>query len=240
MRKNGLHFQIPLNSTVDREMPFTPVHMGPGLLVKAVLQGSFSLMVFGWAQVVMDIQPLVVILTGEGHLHGFSHTYLGATLLGMAAAATGKYLSELGLGILGIPGYEQVNIGWRIVFLSAFIGTYSHVAIDSIMHGDMAPYYPISAKNHLLGVTTVEMLHKLCFYSGVLGAVLYFAVSKFINISIRRKRTHESCAFLNRSDEALVATAPTMSSQFMLLVGGVFNITFFVFHAFFWRLFDWN
>lgn len=29
-------------------MPFTPFHMGPGLLVKALLQGSFSLMVFGW------------------------------------------------------------------------------------------------------------------------------------------------------------------------------------------------
>ena len=28
-------------------MPFTPLHMGPGLLVKALLQGSFSLMVFG-------------------------------------------------------------------------------------------------------------------------------------------------------------------------------------------------
>ena len=41
-------------------MPFTPLHMGPGIAVKAVLQGSFSLMVFGWAQIVMDIQPLVV------------------------------------------------------------------------------------------------------------------------------------------------------------------------------------
>lgn len=32
-------------------MPFTPFHMGPGLLVKALLQGSFSLMVFGWTQI---------------------------------------------------------------------------------------------------------------------------------------------------------------------------------------------
>jgi len=54
-------------------------------------------MVFGWAQIVMDIQPLVVILTGEGHLHGFSHTYVGAALLAVVAAVTGKYLSEIGL-----------------------------------------------------------------------------------------------------------------------------------------------
>lgn len=41
--------------------------MGPGLLIKALLQGSFSLLVFGWAQIVMDLQPLLVLLTGEGH-----------------------------------------------------------------------------------------------------------------------------------------------------------------------------
>jgi hypothetical protein len=42
--------------------------MGPGIFIKALLQGAFSLMVFGWAQIVMDIQPLVVMLTSEGHL----------------------------------------------------------------------------------------------------------------------------------------------------------------------------
>ena len=41
-------------------MPFTPFHMGPGILIKSLLQGAFSLMVFGWAQIVMDIQPLFV------------------------------------------------------------------------------------------------------------------------------------------------------------------------------------
>jgi len=46
-------------------MPFTPFHLGPGIAIKAVMQGSFSLMVFGWAQIVMDVQPLVVMITGQ-------------------------------------------------------------------------------------------------------------------------------------------------------------------------------
>ncbi len=50
-------------------MPFTPFHMGPAIFIKALLQGSFSLMVFGWSQIIMDIQPLVVLLTQEGRLH---------------------------------------------------------------------------------------------------------------------------------------------------------------------------
>jgi hypothetical protein len=42
-------------------MPFTPFHMGPGLLMKVGLQGSFSLMVFGWTQVLIDLQPGAVL-----------------------------------------------------------------------------------------------------------------------------------------------------------------------------------
>ena len=43
-------------------MPFTPLHMGPGIFIQALLQGGFSLMAFGWTQIVMDIQPLLVII----------------------------------------------------------------------------------------------------------------------------------------------------------------------------------
>jgi hypothetical protein len=31
--------------------------MGSGILFKALLQTSFSLMVFGWTQIVRDVQP---------------------------------------------------------------------------------------------------------------------------------------------------------------------------------------
>ena len=83
-------------------MPFTPIHMGPGILLKGILQGSFSLMIFGWTQIVMDIQPLFVLISGEGHLHGFSHTYVGATLLAILSGLTGKYLSQIGLWVLKV------------------------------------------------------------------------------------------------------------------------------------------
>ena len=158
------------------KVPFTPFHMGPGILVKAILQGSFSLMVFGWAQIVMDIQPLFVLLTGEGHLHGFSHTYIGATLLAIFAAVTGKYLSQLGLWILQLRPSIYVGIPWWIAFLSAFIGCFSHVFIDSIMHSDLAPFSPLSSGNPFLGWLSVAALHKACVYSSLVGAAIYYSV----------------------------------------------------------------
>jgi len=164
-------------STYREFMPFTPFHMGPGIIVKALLQGSFSLMVFGWAQIVMDIQPLIVMLAGEGHLHGFTHTYIGTILLAIFSALSGKYLSEIGLFVLGLNSQWQVKIAWWVSFLSAFIGTFSHVFLDSIMHFDVEPFFPFTTNNVFLGLISVQTLHKVCVYSALIGGVLFFALN---------------------------------------------------------------
>ena len=158
-------------------MPFTPLHMGPGLLLKAALQGSFSLMVFGWAQILIDIQPLLVMLSGHGALHGFSHTYLGATPIALLAAWSGKYAGEFGLRVLRMPAY--CPIGLRTALVSAFIGTYSHVAIDGIMHADMAPLAPFADERLLYGIVGVGTLHAFCLASAVLGAAGFFLVRRW-------------------------------------------------------------
>lgn len=36
-------------------------------------------MMFGWTQIIMDLQPLIVVMTGIGCLQDFTHTYIGAT-----------------------------------------------------------------------------------------------------------------------------------------------------------------
>ena len=163
-------------------MPFTPIHMGPGILIKSILQGSFSLMVFGWTQIVMDIQPLIVLISGEGHLHGFTHTYVGTILIAIFAALTGKYLSEFGLKILRISKSENsISIVWWVVFLSAFIGSFSHVLLDSIMHSDVEPFFPFILDNQFLGLISVSMLHKVCLYSGLVGAAIYYGVNWRLN-----------------------------------------------------------
>jgi len=128
-------------------MPVTPFHMGPGVVIKAVGGRYFSLMVFGFSQVAMDVEPLVRMIRGDAVLHGFTHTYLGATLIGLVSAVAG-----------------------------AFVGTYSHVFLDSIMHSDLQPLAPLSEVNGLLHVISVGALHLLCVLCGVCGALLMFAM----------------------------------------------------------------
>lgn len=158
-------------------MPFTPFHMGPGLVVKAILRRRFSLMVFGWSQVAIDLQPLVAIVTGRGELHGFSHTAIGATLIGLACGMTGKPLGELGLCILGLRRYAAIT--WQVSFVSAFIGTYSHVLIDSIMHADITPLAPLALSNPLHGLISIEALHIWCVASAIVGSAAFLLIERF-------------------------------------------------------------
>lgn len=158
-------------------MPFTPLHMGPGIIIKLLLRGSFSLMVFCWAQIVMDIQPLLVIISGEGHLHGFSHTFLGASLLAIVAALSGKYLSELGLRLLRISPGKGITITWPVTVVSAFIGTFSHVVLDAVMHSDVQPFFPGSLSNPFLGLLSVQTLNELCIYTALGGGILFFGIN---------------------------------------------------------------
>ncbi len=161
-------------------MPFTPLHMGPGLVIKACLQSTFSLMVFGWAQILIDIQPLVVLLTGKGALHGLSHTYFGATAVAVIAALSGKYLGELGLRILRMPQFNPIR--WGVAFGSAFIGTWSHVLIDNIMHADLMPFAPFSEHRGIYAVIGADTLHVVCLASAAVGG------AAFALIESRRRR----------------------------------------------------
>ena len=158
-------------------MPFTPFHMGPGMLIKSLLHGSFSLMIFGWSQILMDLQPLFAMITNEDKLHGFSHTFLGASFIAIIAVLTGKHLSEFGLRITGYSNRNKpIKIIWFVAFFSAFIGTYSHVVLDAIMHSDVDPYYPFNMTNNFLSILPVQLLHEFCIYSGVIGGGIFYFI----------------------------------------------------------------
>jgi len=152
--------------------------------VKALSGRHFSLMVFGFSQVAIDIEPLVRIIRGDAVLHGFTHTYLGATLIAIISAVIGRPICRF-LWNHWTPDprspllnwlHGQEVVSWPAAITGAFVGTYSHVVLDSIMHFDMQPLAPLSAANGLLHTISVGALHLLCVLSGVLGASLLFAV----------------------------------------------------------------
>jgi hypothetical protein len=102
--------------------------MGPGIALKAALGGSFSLMVFGFTQVAMDVQPLVHLLRGDGVIHGISHSYLGAAIIGAFSALLGRPICQVLLN-LWKPDPADVMMTWlrghpRITWRAAVTGAF--------------------------------------------------------------------------------------------------------------------
>lgn len=146
--------------------------MGAGIAVKAAIQSRFSLLIFGWAQVLIDLQPLLVIITGKGVYHGLSHSYFGATWLALAAAVSGKYLFEFAFRLIRQPQF--LPISWPVAWLSGFVGAYSHVLIDSITHRDVKPFAPFSQINNLPGRVSDSAMEIFLVFCGLAGCVVLF------------------------------------------------------------------
>ncbi len=162
-------------------MPFTPFHMGPGLALKAVAGERFSLLAFGVAQVAMDLEPLVGILSGADVLHGTSHTYLAAIPIGLVAAAITPILCRPLLRAWNqfLRNYRLARLAGADTFakpalvFGALAGTLSHVALDSLMHHDIRPLAPFSTANGLLGAVSLNTLHFACVAAGLAGFVIW-------------------------------------------------------------------
>lgn len=160
--------------------------MGPALVIKAAGSRHFSVLVFGIAQVAMDIEPLVGIVRGWSVLHGWSHTVIGATLIGLAVFLLAPPLCEWILKHwnreLEYHGLQWLRspapITRAAAASGAFVGTYSHVLLDSIMHADMLPLRPWSDGNALLRLLSIDALYLACFVAGVVGVLLWLALAR--------------------------------------------------------------
>ena len=157
-------------------MPFTPFHMGAALVIKPVARRCFSVFAFGAAQIVMDIEPLIGMLRGAGDLHGWTHTVLGALLLApvavlltfvlypIIAAWWSRHMQVHQWTWLGMP----LPLRRSAVWISAYVGTLSHVALDALMHADMRPLAPFSSANPLLWLVEHDSVYR---YLAIVGAV---------------------------------------------------------------------
>jgi hypothetical protein len=155
-----------------------------------VAGGSFSLTVFGFAQIAMDVEPLLHMLRGEGIRHGLSHTFLGATLIAVFSVLVGRPLCQLLLNSWRPDPADRFQtwlrgpgrITWLAAVGAAFLGTYSHVLLDSMIHGDVRPFAPFAECNPLQGLVPFGAMHLLCVGTALLGllglAVVYVVESR--------------------------------------------------------------
>lgn len=161
-------------------MPFTPFHLGPGLLVKAVAPRYFSFTAFAASQVVIDFETLYHLVRHEWPVHRVMHTVLGGTAggleSGLAVAATAPLVLRLAsvrvaalTESLRSKILSEVSLGGTLA--GGVIGGASHAMLDSVMHSDVRPFWPFS-DGTLLGIIGTGTLHLGCVVAGVVGLAL--------------------------------------------------------------------
>jgi len=154
-------------------MPLTPFHFGPSATVAIPLYNKIDVFVFVLANVVIDIEPLIV-MTNKLHypLHGYAHTLIGAIILGSVWGIIAW--------IFRAPIKTIVQDVFRFPFkpskgkmiLSGILGACFHVLLDSPLYSDIKPFYP-STYNPMFGLIGHSLMYILCAIFFVPAIVLY-------------------------------------------------------------------
>lgn len=165
-------------------MPFTPFHMGAALIVKPGLNRHFSLITFGIAQIAMDIEPGIGMLTGAEVLHGPSHTFFASLVIAVLVMLVAPIICNF-LVRRWNKEVTHYRMPWLVeaapvsrvaVVVGAFFGAFSHVLLDSLMHYDIRPFSPLSDANPFFGLMTHDGVYQFCAIAGVLGGVAWLAI----------------------------------------------------------------
>lgn len=153
-------------------MPITPFHFGPGAAIHALAPRQVSFLAFVAANVLIDVEPFYFIATRQYPLHRFFHTYVGASLVvvGTVVLFVAARRFAVRFWLPNVFGWQELGV--RPVALGALAGACSHVVLDSLMHGDMAPLAPFSNANPLLQAVSLSTLHWSCVAAGVAAAVV--------------------------------------------------------------------
>ena len=154
-------------------MPFTPFHLGPGLLFGLLLIRYIDFPTFIIANVIIDIESFIVLsLNLDYPLHGFFHSFMGGTIAAFLLTAGMRALRESLNPLTNFLKVEQEH-STRSILTASLFGIYLHIILDSLLYSDIKPFYPFDF-NPFLDTTRIGLgVYGNCFLSFVLGVILY-------------------------------------------------------------------
>ena len=162
-------------------MPFTPYHFGPAAIIGLPLKKFIDTPVFVLANVVVDFEPLAVMVFNLDYpLHGYFHTYLFGGLIGLvwglAAYLLLRPIFRPVMKIFQLP-YQPTLL---TMMLSGLFGVWLHVFTDSFMYQEMNPFWPVK-DNPFHAAVSYQTVFLICEISLIAAIVIYpaYAVAKW-------------------------------------------------------------
>ena len=158
-------------------MPFTPFHLGPALFFAIPLRKYIHAPTFILANVLLDIEPLLVLVLGLNYpLHGYLHTFAAAVVVGVVLGFV-MFVLERSMH----PLFKTLLLEPEATFkktnfiIAGVLGTMLHVLFDSPLYSDIKPFYPLNINPSYGSLSSLE-IYLLSFSLGALGTVFYLTL----------------------------------------------------------------
>jgi membrane-bound metal-dependent hydrolase YbcI (DUF457 family) len=156
-------------------MPFTPYHFGPNALIGLSLNKYIDLPVFVLTNVVVDLEVLAVMLFNLNYpLHGLCHTFLVGIVVGIICGLIAYPFRNLLQSLMNLFQLSYQTSVTKMA-VSGVLSVWLHVALDSIVHWDVQPFWPI-AGNPLFKSVSTSTIFTICEISGITAAVIFPAL----------------------------------------------------------------
>jgi membrane-bound metal-dependent hydrolase YbcI (DUF457 family) len=138
--------------------------------------------------IILDVEPLAVMVFGlDTPLHGYLHTFLLATVVGLLLGFV-MFSLEKPMQPLYRKIQLETNRSLKIpsFLLAGVFGTALHVVFDALLYSEMAPFFPLTI-NPLLNLhTSMPEVYSVCVWLGIFGIAYYGAL---IAYSLYKKST---------------------------------------------------
>ncbi len=165
-------------------MPFTPFHLGPGLLISLIFLSFIDIPTFLIASVIIDVEPFLVLIFHLNYpLHGFFHSFLGgfivAVLLSMVMSKIRRYFTPL----LTFFKIEQ-SISFKKILFSSICAIFLHILLDSPIYLDIRPFFPFEFNPFYRSTFMPGLIEYLicvwCFVGAILVYIIKLIQYKFL------------------------------------------------------------
>jgi len=161
-------------------MPFSPAHLGTGLLLQTLKPRVFNLWALLAGSVAMDFENVLLVIINNAKdcpkcfHHGFFHSILGGIVGSLV-------LSFLILKLK--PVLEKISLRFKIkqsfsfktLFLSSFFAWILHLCFDTMVHRDVFLFWPVKINFFLI---SWKLYWPLSFVLGVIALVSVFIITK--------------------------------------------------------------
>lgn len=153
-------------------MPFTIYHFGPAIFVFSLFPflDPIALLI---GSIIPDIEGFfaLYILPQSGlPLHGPFHSFIGAIILGSLTGFSSFLLWTFISKVKWIT-ISPSSISFPKSLMTALIGTFSHILLDSFLYLEMNPFFPVEG-NPFLDMIPENTIILLCIFSFLLGILI--------------------------------------------------------------------